>query len=144
MVSFLSLFLELWVHFENVFIVFDLIVKSTSILFANLILVSINLFPPWVDESVLQSQCTAAKTFCWNDSHSHLRWSTCPLWPHCRHYLVFSSWPVQSRLRMVLLPNILSLLFCPPDSNDWMALGGFSRIIYVEVTLPSNLVVLCS
>jgi hypothetical protein len=45
----------------------------------------------------------------------------------------------------LLLPNILLLLVCPPDSNGWMALGGFCRIIYVEVTaLPSNVVVFCS
>lgn len=68
----------------------------------------------YASNCILQSQCTAAKTLCWNDPHPHFCWSSGPVRPHRWYYSFFSSRPIKSRLSkrvsLLLLCGLLVMI----------------------------------
>lgn len=47
----------------------------------------------------MQRKCTTTKAICGYDSHSHFRWSACPLWSYRRYHPFIPGWSIPSRLR---------------------------------------------
>lgn len=47
------------------------------------------------DNCLLQSKCSTAKAFCWNDSHPHFRWGAGVVRTHCWYHPLFPCWSIQ-------------------------------------------------
>lgn len=92
----------------------------------------------WRLDFILQSQCPAAKTLCWNDPHPHICWSSGLVWPHCGHHSFFPSRPIKGRLGE---KGSASPLLCgsllhfqarfPAQSPKWFIMDRIRPVLYV-------------